>query len=105
MKQVRLLIAGDVVGVGFRAWVKIQTKRTGVVGWARNVFNKPEIFGPHGGVEVLLQGEERSVYDTIDSLRSGSPISRVDHIEVIDEKPTEQLSEFLILKSESYSRH
>ncbi len=105
MTQVRLFISGDVVGVGFRAWTKIQAKRTGVTGWARNVFNKSEVFGPHGGVEVLLQGDVRSVNDTIDAIRTGSPISRVDHVEIIHETPVEQLVEFQILKSESYSRH
>lgn len=105
MTQVRLLITGDVVGVGFRAWIKIQAKKFGVVGWARNVFNKPEIFGPHGGVEVVLQGGGRTINDVVDTLRAGSPISRVDHIEIKHENPSELLTEFLILKSEAYSRH
>jgi acylphosphatase len=105
LTQVRLYVKGDVVGVGFRAWTKIQAKKTGACGWARNVFNKPEMFGPTGGVEVLLQGENRVVLDTIDYIKEGSPISRVDDVEVIYESPVETLQGFEILKSEAYSRH
>ncbi len=103
MKQVRVHIIGDVIGVGFRAWVKIKTKETGVKGWIRNVYNKPDLFGPHGGIEAVLQGEETSVADTIDFIREGSPISRVESVEVFEEAPTETLQEFSILKSEAYS--
>ena len=37
LKQVHLYIKGSVIGVGFRAWTKIQAKIVGVTGWVRNV--------------------------------------------------------------------
>ncbi|MFH0773114.1 MAG: acylphosphatase, partial [bacterium] len=45
MKQVHVYIKGDVIGVGFRAWTKIQAKIIGVNGWVRNVFEHPNKFG------------------------------------------------------------
>jgi len=103
LTQVRLYVRGDVIGVGFRAWAKIQAKTAKINGWARNVFNKSDVFGPHGGVEIVLQGPLPAVNDTIDHIRIGSPISRVDDIDIFHETPTEVFSEFTILKSEAYS--
>ena len=102
LKQAHINVKGDVIGVGFRAWVKIQLKSTGVTGWVRNVFNKPDVFGPHGGVEVVIQGEDRALNDAIDHIQSGSPISRVDDVDVRFEDPKEVFREFTIYKSEAY---
>src|SRR3989338_8943800 len=104
VRQARVYVKGDVVGVGFRAWVKIQLKPLGVNGWVRNVFNKPDVFGPYGGVEVLLQVPDRILQDAIDHIRPGSPISRVDDVDVFYENPVELFQEFTIRKSEAYSR-
>ena len=45
LKQAHLYIIGDVIGVGFRAWTKIQAKINGVTGWVRNNFERADIFG------------------------------------------------------------
>lgn len=36
MKRARLVIFGDVQGVGFRAWAVRQAKELGLVGWVKN---------------------------------------------------------------------
>lgn len=49
LKQAHVYIKGDVIGVGFRAWTKIQAKFIPVTGWVRNNFENPHIFGKSGG--------------------------------------------------------
>lgn len=86
IKQFRLYIKGDVIGVGFRAWTKIKAKMVGVGGWVKNIYEKPEVFGVGGGVEALLQGEEKKVEKLINIIRRGPPVSRVDEVEVVREE-------------------
>ena len=97
-RQVRLYIKGDVIGVGFRAWTKIQAKMLGVYGWVKNVYDRDDIYGPRGGVETLIQGEDKIIEEMIKKVREGSPISRVDDVEVIEETPKETFSDFKIIK-------
>jgi len=77
MKQVYLFIQGDVIGVGFRAWTKIQAKNLGVSGWVKNV-------GDH--VEAVIQGDEPAVDQMVKLVKQGPPVSRVDKVETIEEK-------------------
>ncbi len=98
LKQAHLYIKGDVIGVGFRAWTKIQAKILGVKGWVRNVYDKPEIFGTSGGVEALIQAEEEMVKQMVDLLKKGPPVARVDEVEVIWEDPKEIFDDFTIIK-------
>src|SRR3989344_233296 len=103
LTQAHLLIQGDVIGVGFRAWTKIQSKITHTSGWVRNVYDRTDVFGPSGGVEVVIQGEKQAIEDMIDHIKEGSPISRVDNVEISFEDPKEIFEEFSILKSQSYT--
>lgn len=98
LKQVRLYIKGDVIGVGFRAWTKIQAKIIGVDGWVRNVYDKQETFGVAGGVEAVIQGEEDKVNKILELLKQGQPISRVDDVEIIWETAKELFDGFEIRK-------
>lgn len=98
LKQVHLYIKGDVIGVGFRAWTKIQAKVNSVSGWVKNTFNNPNIFGPGGGVEALLQGEESNINKLLDIIRKGSPVSRVENVEVFFQEPKEMFEGFEIKK-------
>lgn len=96
LTQVRLYIKGDVIGVGFRAWTKIQAKINGVAGWVRNVYDKPEIFGVGGGVEALIQGEKEKVDKMIAILRQGPPVAHVQEVEIIPEEVKEVFQGFEI---------
>jgi len=98
LKQAHLYIKGDVIGVGFRAWTKIQAKIIGVSGWVRNNFQKPEVFGVNGGVETLIQGDEEKVNQIMEILKRGSPISRVEEVEIIWQEPKQMFDEFEIRK-------
>jgi len=98
IKQARLYIKGDVIGVGFRAWTKIQAKMLGVSGYVRNVYDKPEVFGISGGVEAVIQGEEDKVEKMIQLLKQGPPVSRVEDVEIFWETPKENFDGFEIKK-------
>src|SRR3990167_8610619 len=96
IQQVRLYIKGDVIGVGFRAWVKIQAKVLGVSGWVRNTFDKPDVFGTNGGVEVLLQTGSDVMTTIIEILKKVSPVSYVESVELYKETPTDIIDGFEI---------
>jgi acylphosphatase len=98
LKQIRLYVKGDVIGVGFRAWTKIQAKILGITGWVRNVYDKPGVFGVGGGVEILAQTDEEKMEKFIALVKRGPPISRVDEVEIIYEDPKEVFHQFEIRK-------
>ena len=97
-KQVHLYIKGDVIGVGFRAWTKIQAKIIGVTGWVRNTFNHPDIFDATGGVEALIQGDEAKVNQIIELIKKGPPVSHVSDVEMFWQEPKEIFDSFEIKK-------
>lgn len=98
LAQAHVYVIGDVIGVGFRAWTKIQAKYLHITGWVKNTFDKPDIFGAGGGVEALLQGEEENIEKLVTILQNGSPISRVDDVQVFWQKPSEVHDVFVIRK-------
>lgn len=90
LKQAHLYIKGDVIGVGFRAWTKIQAKITGITGWVRN--------HPDGFVETVVQGDENKVNKIIENLKQGPAVSRVDDVEVYWQDAKEIFDAFEIKK-------
>lgn len=98
LKQVHLYIKGDVIGVGFRAWTKIQAKILGLTGWVRNNFQNTEVFGVNGGVEAQIQGDVEKVNQIIELLKKGPPVSHVKGIEIYWQEPKEIFDKFEIKK-------
>ena len=98
MKQVHVYIKGDVIGVGFRAWTKIQAKIIGVHGWVRNAFEHPDKFGKGGGVEALFQGEDVRVEEMVEKIKEGPPVARVDDVEIYPQNSKEIFEGFEIRK-------
>jgi acylphosphatase len=90
LKQAHIYIKGDIIGVGFRAWTKIQAKIVGVSGWVRN--------NEDGFVETVIQGDEDKVNVMVETLKQGPPVARVDDVEVIWIEPKEMLEGFEIKK-------
>lgn len=90
LKQVHLYIKGDVIGVGFRAWTKIQAKIIGVTGWVRNVDGD--------WVEAQIQGEEEKIKQIIELIKHGPPVSQVSGVEIFWQEPNEVFDEFEIKK-------
>lgn len=96
MSQAHIYIIGDVIGVGFRAWTKIQAKQNNVTGWVRNAYHKEDVFGDGGGVEAVFQGPEFAVNAMIELMKKGSPVARVDDVEVYWQQPKETFTDFEI---------
>jgi len=98
LTQAHVYIKGDVIGVGFRAWTKIQTKSHTIQGWIRNNHENEHIFGPSGGVEALFQGEQSEVDEMIRLVKEGPSVARVDDVEVFWQEPREIFEKFEIRK-------
>lgn len=98
LKQVFLRIKGQVIGVGFRAWLSIQAKKIGVTGWVRNVYDEPDVFGPFGGVEAVIQGDEEKIKEVIDLLKTNQSPGHIHEVETIPQVVKEIYSSFDIKK-------
>jgi|ERR1700722_6744447 acylphosphatase len=69
---IRLLIRGQVQGVGYRFWVEHQAMALGLEGWVRNKRD--------GRVEALFSGPEDAVSDMVALCRRGPALARVDTV-------------------------
>ena len=76
-QRVRLLVSGKVQGVFFRQALKVVAKKNNVSGWVRNLKDKR--------VEVVLEGDNKSINSVIAWAQIGPANSRVDDIEVTNE--------------------
>lgn len=94
--QAHIYIKGDVIGVGFRAWTKIQAKIAGITGWVRNTYDKSDIFGTSGGVEAVICGTEEQLKQFIATIKQGSPIAHVTEVDVLWIEPKHTFENFEI---------
>ena len=76
MRCVRLVIAGRVQAVGYRAWTIETAMRLGLRGWVRNRRD--------GGVEAAVTGDEEAVAAMIEACRQGPRAARVSDLAVSD---------------------
>jgi acylphosphatase len=83
----RVLIAGQVQGVGFRITCWRVALKHGVRGWVRNV--------PDGRVEAIFEGPPDDVEHLLDWARHGPPLAVVAGVTVQPEPP-EGLASFQI---------
>ncbi len=81
-------IRGRVQGVFFRAYTRDAAETIGVTGWVRNL--------PDGRVEAVFEGSSEKVQKMIEWCYKGSPLSRVDEVEVLDEIYTGQFDRLMI---------
>ena len=73
MNAKRLVIAGRVQGVGFRAWMAEQARVLGVAGWVRNRVD--------GTVEALIAGDVAAVEELARLCRRGPRMAEVSSID------------------------
>ena len=71
--RVRVLIAGRVQGVFFRASAQREARRLGVCGWVKNRND--------GAVEILAEGEEQSVRELYGWAQKGPSAARVERVD------------------------
>ena len=67
-------VSGRVQGVWFRSFVQQQARARQVSGWAKN--------REDGRVEVLLCGAATNIDIIVKNLHRGSPMARVDSVEI-----------------------
>jgi acylphosphatase len=76
MRTVRLIIAGQVQGVGYRFWAERTALRLDLRGWVRNRGD--------GSVELLATGAEDRVAALIEACRRGPRAAMVTDIAVTE---------------------
>ncbi len=74
MRRIRFVVVGRVQGVAFRAYAQAEARRLGVMGFVQN--------RPDGAVEGEAEGRPDDVVAFLAWLRTGSPWSRVDNVEI-----------------------
>ena len=87
-----LVISGRVQGVGFRNWLQGMAIKKNIFGWVKNKIM--------GDVEALIIGDEKNVKDLIKLCKKGSPLSKVDHVQVNEYKTDYFKKNFDIVKSD-----
>ncbi len=87
-RRVHVYISGRVQGVYYRAYARDAGRLIGVRGWVRNV--------PDGRVEAVFEGDARKVEQMIEWCRNGSPLSRVEALDIEHEIYTGEFISFSI---------
>ncbi|MGA2027961.1 MAG: acylphosphatase [Syntrophobacteraceae bacterium] len=75
--RVHVWIKGRVQGVFFRTYTRDAAQSIGVTGWVRNL--------PDGRVEAVFEGESDKVERMIEWCREGSPMSRIESVDLLEE--------------------
>jgi acylphosphatase len=71
-QQMHAIVRGRVQGVSFRYFTLQTALRLGVTGWVRN--------NPDGTVEVIAQGDQKTLQKLANFLHNGSPSAEVEDI-------------------------
>lgn len=88
MNRIRLIISGDVIGVGFRSWTRRQAQDLGLVGWVAN--------RPDNTVEVVAEGPEDKLDQLIEFCQTGPEVSDVEKVAITREVATGEFINFEI---------
>ena len=80
VKRVRVLVSGDVQGVGFRWSTRDEAAGRGLRGWVRNL--------PDGRVEAAFEGPAADVDAMVAWCRTGPRWATVSRVDAVDEEPT-----------------
>ncbi len=78
----RVVVHGQVHGVGFRYACARRAGEAHLGGWVRNL--------PDGTVEAIFEGAQRQVESITAWCEKGPPLARVRRVEVFDEAPVSE---------------
>jgi len=84
----KLVIRGNVQGVGFRYFAQRSAARHQVRGYVKNLED--------GRVEAFIQGGEKAVHSFRDDMTAGPNYSKVEGVEEIVVEPSKEFSTFRI---------
>ena len=88
LARAHIFVSGRVQGVFFRDHTQKWAASLGLTGWVRN--------GMDGRVEVMVEGKKEKVQSLLGKLKLGSPLSRVDDIDVEWEDHLAEFEDFRI---------
>lgn len=88
IRRVHVFVSGRVQGVFFRAETQHQALKLGLAGWVRNREDRR--------VEAVFEGEEKAIGEMVEWCRRGPALSRVTGVEIREEPPGGDLSDFRI---------
>lgn len=91
MKRYRVVVKGRVQGVWYRQSTLEEAKRLGLRGWVQNLAN--------GDVEILVEGEEKTLGELVDWCKNGPPLAVVEDINIKEEPFAGDLPKFYIKRS------
>jgi acylphosphatase len=80
VRRVRVLVSGDVQGVGYRWSARAEAVGRGLAGWVRNRAD--------GRVEAVFEGAPEAVDAILSWCRGGPPWASVAEVDVMEEEPT-----------------
>ncbi|MCQ5361993.1 MAG: acylphosphatase [Candidatus Methanomethylicia archaeon] len=90
LSRARITIYGVVQGVGFRYFTLRIARKLGLVGYVQNLTN--------GSVEIMVEGEKRTILKLIEEVRIGPPGASVENLKITWETPKGDYKDFLILR-------
>lgn len=86
--QKRLIVQGQVQGVGYRAWSVRTARSIGLLGWVRNLDD--------GGVEILAQGDAEQLAKLEELCRVGPAHAQVSSVECFEFEGEELKGDFIV---------
>lgn len=87
-KSIHVIVTGKVQGVFFRDYTRKEAIYLGLTGWVQNLAD--------GSVEAVLSGDAEIIGQMVTWLHRGSPMARVDKVQVEDHAAQESFSTFEI---------
>jgi acylphosphatase len=89
MKRVHLIISGDVIGVGYRSWVKRQARELGVSGWVKNREDNT--------VELVVEGSKDHLTAVVAICKKGPDVAWVKDVVETWQDATGEFVDFEVL--------
>jgi len=81
VRRIRVIVRGEVQGVGYRAFARRCAARLGLNGWVRN--------RPDGNVDLEVEGPPATVGDMLDLARQGPSFATVDGVDILEDVTSE----------------
>lgn len=88
MKQLHIVVSGEVQGVGFRYYAQTMALSQQVTGWVRNCLD--------GSVEIVVEGEKERIDKYLSLIQKGSPFSNVQSVTIKENEDIDQFQSFKI---------
>jgi len=89
-RRLKILVAGRVQGVGFRAFTEKEARRLGINGFVKNL--------PDGRVEIIAEADAEKLQALLALCHQGPLFARVDAVEVCEWDSQAALQAFDIIR-------